>query len=82
MPCSADSDRIYSVLNGKILARYGKKIDGHYKPRRWGKRTMDIAQIFVEESGLTGILSPEAFLEEREGMLRELLPTCSLLPGI
>jgi hypothetical protein len=37
MPCSADSERIYSVLNGKILARYGKKIDGHYKPRRWGK---------------------------------------------
>jgi (DL)-glycerol-3-phosphatase len=81
MTCSADTERIYSMLNGKILARYGKKFDWQLQTKMMGKRTMESAQVFVEESGLTGILSPEAFLEERQGMLQELLPTCSLLPG-
>lgn len=78
---SADTERIYMLLNGKILERYGKKFDWPLQTKMMGKRTMESAQIFVDESGLTSILSPEAFLEEREGMLQKLLPTCSLLPG-
>lgn len=40
-----------------------------------GKKTIESAQIesahiFVEEKGLHGQLTPEGFLEEREGMLQ------------
>ncbi|XP_078171826.1 (DL)-glycerol-3-phosphatase 2-like [Carex rostrata] len=77
-----DTERIYTLLNGKILERYGKIFDWPLQAKMMGKRTMESAQICVNESGLSGILSPEAFLKEREGMLQELLPTCSLLPGV
>ncbi|KAJ1697989.1 hypothetical protein LUZ63_006501 [Rhynchospora breviuscula] len=76
-----DSERIYTLLNGKILERYGKIFDWPLQAKLMGKRTIESAQIIVKESGLTGILSPEAFLEEREIMLQMLLPTCTLLPG-
>lgn len=46
-----------------------------------GRKAIESARIFVESSGLTGLLSPEAFLEERESMLQELFPSCTLLPG-
>jgi hypothetical protein len=34
-----------------------------------------------EECSLTGLLTPEQFLEEREIMLKKLLPTCAPMPG-
>lgn len=46
-----------------------------------GKKAIESARIFIRESGLDGLLTPEAFLEEREGMLQDLFPTCQLLPG-
>ena len=39
------------------------------------------AQVFVAETGLTGQLTPEQFLQEREGMLDSMFPQSQLMPG-
>jgi (DL)-glycerol-3-phosphatase len=69
------------MVQEKILERYGKKFDWSLKAQMMGRKAIESARIFVESSGLTGLLSPEAFLEERESMLQELFPSCTLLPG-
>lgn len=46
-----------------------------------GKKAIESAKIFVEESGIADQLTPEAFLEEREGMLQDLFPNCEQMPG-
>ncbi|KAG0463155.1 hypothetical protein HPP92_021631 [Vanilla planifolia] len=77
-----DTEPFYTQVQEKILERFGKTFDWSLKARLMGKRAIESARIFVEECGLTGILTPEGFLEEREGMLQELFPTCELLPGV
>ncbi|KAJ3693393.1 hypothetical protein LUZ60_008873 [Juncus effusus] len=77
-----DTEGFYSLVQEKILERFGKKFDWNLKAKMMGKKAIESARIFVEESGLTGLLSPEAFIEEREGMLQELFPSCTLLPGV
>ncbi|KAH0436074.1 hypothetical protein IEQ34_026481 [Dendrobium chrysotoxum] len=77
-----DTEPFYTVVQEKILERFGKTFDWSLKAKMMGKKAIESARIFVEECGLTGILTPEAFLEEREGMLQELFPTCQLLPGV
>lgn len=69
------------MVQEKILERYGKTFDWSLKAQMMGRKAIESARIFVEASGLTGLLSPEAFLEERESMLQELFPSCTLLPG-
>jgi len=65
----------------KILARYGKVFDWSVKARMMGKTTAESTRILFEECGLTGLLTPEEFLEERETMLKQLLPTSVAMPG-
>ena len=38
-------------------------------------------QVFVAETGLAGQLTPEQFLQEREGMLDSMFPQSQLMPG-
>ncbi len=38
-------------------------------------------QVFVEDTGLTGQLTPEQFLSEREAALDEMFPQSTLMPG-
>ncbi|XP_072970825.1 (DL)-glycerol-3-phosphatase 2 [Typha angustifolia] len=77
-----DTEPFYTVVQERILARFGKKFDWSLKAKMMGKKAIESAHIFVEESGLDGLLTPEGFLAEREGMLQELFPTCLPLPGV
>jgi pseudouridine-5'-monophosphatase len=77
----ADTEGFYTAVQEKILARYGKVFDWSVKAKMMGKTTAESTRILFEECGLTGLLTPEQFLEEREIMLKELLPTCVPMPG-
>lgn len=46
-----------------------------------GKKAIEAARVFVEESGISDSLSAEDFLVEREDMLRSLFPDSKLMPG-
>ncbi|KAJ0266869.1 (DL)-glycerol-3-phosphatase 2 [Hirschfeldia incana] len=46
-----------------------------------GRKAIEAARIFVDESGISDSLSAEDFLVEREAMLQELFPTSELMPG-
>lgn len=45
-----------------------------------GKKAIESARIFIEETGIDS-LTPEEFLVEREDMLQSLFPTSELMPG-
>ncbi|XP_003571577.1 (DL)-glycerol-3-phosphatase 1, mitochondrial [Brachypodium distachyon] len=77
-----DTEGFYSKAQEKILARYGKVLDWSVKAKMLGKRAMESACLFIDGYVLTGLLTPEQFLEERESMLQELLPSCTVLPGV
>lgn len=47
-----------------------------------GKKAIEAARVFVEETGISDSLSAEDFLVERESMLQSLFPTSELMPGI
>ncbi|VAH69493.1 unnamed protein product [Triticum turgidum subsp. durum] len=79
---SSDTEGFYTEVQEKILARYGKVFDWSLKAKMMGKKAAESARIFVDECGLAGLLTPEQFLEEREGMLQELFPSCAVLPGV
>ncbi|KAI4977246.1 hypothetical protein ZWY2020_054877 [Hordeum vulgare] len=78
----ADTEGFYREVQERILARYGKAFDWSLKAKMMGKKAAESACIFVDECGLVGLLTPEQFLEEREGMLQELFPSCIVLPGL
>lgn len=47
-----------------------------------GKKAIEAAHVFVEETGLSDSLTAEDFLVEREEMLLNMFPTSELMPGI
>ncbi|XXG64495.1 hypothetical protein AAC387_Pa05g2434 [Persea americana] len=77
-----DTENFYTLVQENILARYGKHFDWSLKAKMMGKKAIEAAQVFIEETGLTGLLTPAEFLEEREGMLQNLFPTCEKMPGV
>ncbi|KAJ6849736.1 (DL)-glycerol-3-phosphatase 2 [Iris pallida] len=77
-----DTEIYYTLVQEKILARFGKTFDWSLKPKMMGKKAIESAHIFVEESGLHGQLTPEGFLEEREAMLQDMFPGSELMPGV
>lgn len=77
----ADTEGFYTTVQEKILARYGKVFDWSVKAKMMGKTTAESTRILFEEFGIAGLLTPEQFLEERETMLKMLLPTCVAMPG-
>lgn len=46
-----------------------------------GRKAIEAARIFVDESGISDSVSAEDFLVEREAMLQQLFPTSELMPG-
>lgn len=64
-----------------ILARFNKTFDWSLKAKMMGRKAIEAARIFVEESGIGDSLSAEEFLVEREAMLQDLFPTSELMPG-
>jgi hypothetical protein len=47
-----------------------------------GKKAIEAARVFVEETGISDSLTAEDFLVEREAMLKTLFPNSELMPGI
>ncbi|AQK40704.1 (DL)-glycerol-3-phosphatase 2 [Zea mays] len=77
-----DTEGFYTTVQEKILMRFGKVFDWSVKAKMMGKTTAESTRILFEEFGLAGLLTPEQFLEERETMLKKLLPTCVAMPGL
>ena len=66
-----DIEIFYTVVQEKILAQFGKTFDWSLKAKMMGKKAIESAKIFVEESGIEDQLTPK---EEREGMLQDFVP--------
>lgn len=78
---SADTEKFYTEVQEIILARYNKTFDWSLKAKMMGKKAIEAAHVFVEETGISDSLTAEDFLAEREDMLRSLFPTSELMPG-
>ncbi|WVZ10103.1 hypothetical protein V8G54_014633, partial [Vigna mungo] len=76
-----DTEKFYTEVQEMILARYNKTFDWTLKAKMMGKKAIESARIFVEETGISNSLSAEQFLTEREDMLQSLFPTSELMPG-
>lgn len=76
-----DTEKFYTEVQEIILARYNKTFDWSLKAKMMGKKAIEAARVFVEESGISDSLSAEEFLLEREDMLKTLFPTSELMPG-
>ncbi|CAK9329840.1 unnamed protein product [Citrullus colocynthis] len=76
-----DTEGFYTEVQEKILARYNKTFDWSLKAKMMGKKAIESARVFVEESGISDSLSAEDFLVEREDMLQSLFPQSELMPG-
>lgn len=76
-----DTEGFYTEVQQKISERYGKDFTWELKAKMMGKTAPEAAAIYVREMGLTGVVTPEDFLQERESMLRGLFPSAQLMPG-
>ncbi|XP_051148900.1 (DL)-glycerol-3-phosphatase 2 [Andrographis paniculata] len=76
-----DTEKFYSEVQEIILARYNKTFDWSLKAKMMGKKAIEAARVFVEETGISDKLSAEDFLVEREDMLQNMFPTSELMPG-
>uniref|UniRef100_A0A2P2JVJ4 glycerol-1-phosphatase n=1 Tax=Rhizophora mucronata TaxID=61149 RepID=A0A2P2JVJ4_RHIMU len=76
-----DTEKFYTEVQEIILARYNKTFDWSLKAKMMGKKAIEAAHVFVEETGISDSLSAEDFLVEREEMLKEMFPTSQLMPG-
>ncbi|XP_010259927.1 PREDICTED: (DL)-glycerol-3-phosphatase 2 [Nelumbo nucifera] len=77
-----DTEKFYTEVQELILARFNKTFDWSLKAKMMGKKALEAAHVFVEETGISGSLSAEKFLEEREETLQKLFPTAELMPGV
>ncbi|GMN52072.1 hypothetical protein TIFTF001_021218 [Ficus carica] len=76
-----DTEKFYTEVQEIILARFNKTFDWSLKAKMMGKKAIEAARIFVEETGIGNSLTAEQFLVERESMLQSLFPTSELMPG-
>ncbi|XP_059636276.1 (DL)-glycerol-3-phosphatase 2 [Cornus florida] len=76
-----DTEKFYTEVQETILARYNKTFDWALKAKMMGKKAIEAARVFVEETGISDSLTAEDFLVEREDMLRNMFPTSELMPG-
>ena len=68
-------------MQQQILARFGKEFTWELKAKMMGRKALHAAEILIEDLGLQGQLTAEAFIEEREALLHELFPSSQLMPG-
>ncbi|CAM6105318.1 unnamed protein product [Calypogeia fissa] len=76
-----DTEEFYTVVQQKILERFGKEFNWSLKSKMIGKKALEAGQILVKELGLEGVITPEEFVAEREAMLESMFPNTELLPG-
>lgn len=77
----SDTEKFYTEVQEIILARYNKTFDWSLKAKMMGKKAIEAARVFVEETGISDSLTAEDFLVEREEMLQKMFPTSDLMPG-
>ncbi|KAF5461755.1 hypothetical protein F2P56_017828, partial [Juglans regia] len=78
---AADTEKYYTEVQEIILARYNKSFDWSLKAKMMGKKAIEAARVFVEETGISDSLTAEDFLVEREAMLQKLFPNSEIMPG-
>ncbi|XP_059460479.1 (DL)-glycerol-3-phosphatase 2 [Corylus avellana] len=76
-----DTEKYYTEVQEIILARYNIPFDWSLKAKMMGKKAIEAARVFVEETGISDSLTAEDFLVEREAMLQKLFPNSELMPG-
>ncbi|KAI3772069.1 hypothetical protein L6452_03243 [Arctium lappa] len=76
-----DTEKFYTEVQEIILSRFNKTFDWSLKAKMMGKKAIEAARVFVEETGISDSLTAEDFLVEREAMLQKMFPTCDLMPG-
>jgi (DL)-glycerol-3-phosphatase len=76
-----DTESFYTIVQQKILQRFGKEFTWELKAKMMGQKALPAAQTLVSELGLEGQLTPEDFVKEREEMLQTMFPEAKLLPG-
>lgn len=76
-----DTEKFYTEVQEIILARYNKTFDWSLKAKMMGKKAIEAARVFVEETGISDTLTAEDFLVEREAQLQSMFPTSELMPG-
>ncbi len=74
-----DTEPLYTQAAQAVLARFGKTYDWSIKRHTVGGDPMAGARFVVETLALP--ITPEAYLEEREALLRELCRTAPPKPG-
>jgi HAD superfamily hydrolase (TIGR01509 family) len=77
-----DTERIYTLVTQKIVARYGKEYTWALKSRMMGMRQEEAAHLLVTELGIESQLSADAYLKERNQMQSELFASARPLPGV
>ncbi|XP_042990957.1 (DL)-glycerol-3-phosphatase 2 isoform X2 [Carya illinoinensis] len=77
----SDTEKYYTEVQEIILARYNKSFDWSLKAKMMGKKAIEAARVFVEETGISDSLTAEDFLVEREAMLQKLFPSSEIMPG-
>lgn len=75
-----DTERVYSAGTNAVVERYGKQVDLTMRADMIGRPRMDSARYLVDSLGLP--ITPQQYLDEREGYLREHFPSCQPLPGV
>ena len=74
-----DTEPLHLLMIQTIVSRYGKLFDPSIQSKFAGRNALDSAQILVEMLALP--ITAQAFLEEREVFLDQLLPQAKPLPG-
>ena len=74
-----DTERIYTTVTQKIVGRFGKTYDWGLKRNMIGRPAMDSARYLVEALALP--ISAQAYLDERNGLLRAGFAVCEAMPG-
>ena len=74
-----DTENFYTVVTQRIVGRWGKVYDWSVKSHMSGRPAIESARYLVETLELP--IQPEEYLSEREGMLRDLMPTAEPMRG-
>jgi HAD superfamily hydrolase (TIGR01509 family) len=77
-----DTEVLYTRVQQDIASRWDKTFTMEIKSRMMGKKALAAASVFVEALDLQDVITPEAFVAEREALLDEMFKhETELMPG-
>ena len=77
-----DTERIYTEVTQSILQRYNREFTWSLKAKMMGLPQMEAAQLLINALQLTDLMTPEAYLEERNRLQKEKFSSAQLMPGV